>query len=331
MTLPLTLALAMAGCAVSAEEQAQADEAATASSALAPTIRWTAANAGGPVAFSPDGTRLATAAGGQELMKLLAIGDGSVAQTLVVEGSPDAAAYSRDGALLAVGTSAFNQNLSLFRVATGQLVFQTTGHNNATTSVQFSPTNPNQFATGGRDRNTKIWNIDGTLVRTMRDSLRVLAIAYSPDGATIASNSGGNVHLWRVSDGTLLRTIVATNVFAVAYSPDGTLISTGTQLFNAATGALVRNLAWPAGGSVTTTTFTKDGRAVVAGGEDFPNNVDVPTIRYFRVADGATLATFDHLGGANAYVKSVAISPDGRSLGYTVATDEKTVLAASPF
>jgi WD40 repeat protein len=82
---------------------------------------------------------------------------------------------------------------------------------------------------------------------------------------------------------------------------------------------------------VTSTTFTKDGKAVIVGGEDFPNSVDVPTIRYFRVADGATLVTFDHLGGANAYVKSVAISPDGASLAYSVATDLVTVLAASPF
>jgi hypothetical protein len=60
--------------------------------------------------------------------------------------------------------------------------------------------------------------------------------------------------------------------------------------------------------------------------------VDVATIRYFRVSDGAVLTTFDHLGGANAYVNAVAISPDGASLAYSVASaDGTTVLAASPF
>src|SRR6185295_19371453 len=99
--------------------------------------------------------------------------------------------------------------------------------------------------------------------------IRVLAMDVSPDGSTIASNASGSVHIWRASDGVLLRTITATNTFCVAYSPDGSIISTGTQLFNAATGALIRNLNWPSG-TVSSTTFTRDGRAVVAGGEDFP-------------------------------------------------------------
>ena len=326
----LFMALALPACAVATEAGQAADETATASSALAPTIRFTAANAGGTVAFSPDGTRLATGSGGQEQAKILATSNGAVAQTLVVEGSPDAASYSVDGTFLAIGSAGFNQNLRLFRVATGQLVFQKSAHNNGTTAVRFSPTNPNLFASAGRDRTTKIWSTDGTLIRTMNDGIRVLGMAFSPNGLTVASNASGRVHIWRVSDGALLRTITATNQSAVAYSPDGIILSTGTQLFNAATGALIRNLAWPSG-TVTSTTFTKDGRAVVAAGEDFPNNVDVATIRYFRVSDGAILTTFNQIGGASAYVQSVAISPDGASLAYAVATDKVTVLAASPF
>src|SRR5262249_55518066 len=106
---------------------------------------------------------------------------------------------------------------------------------------------------------------------------------------------------------------------------------TGTALYNAATGALVRTLTWPSGGSVTCTAFTHDGQAVVVGGEDFPNSVDDPTIRYFSVSTGAVLTVFDKLGGADSYVRSVAISPDGASLGYTLATDMTTAVAASPF
>ena len=48
--------------------------------------------------------------------------------------------------------------------------------------------------------------------------------------------------------------------------------------------------------------------------------------------DGALLTTFDHLGTASiAYVNSLAISPDGTSLAYTLAHDNVTALATSPF
>jgi WD40 repeat protein len=296
--------------------------------ALSPTIHWSVSTSAGPFAFSPDGTMVATGGGVQT--DLLAASNGALIRNLRVRSGGQAAAFSFDGTLVALGSTAFNLNLDLYRVADGAHLFELTGHANGTTGVAFSPTTAGLFATGGRDRMTKLWHTDGTLVRSMNDGIRVLAIAYSPDGTTVASNASGFIHLWRVSDGTLLRTITATNTFTVAYSPDGSLISTGTQLWNAATGALVRSLAWPSG-DVTTTTFTHNGSEVVAAGEDFPNSVDVATIRYFRVADGAILVTYDQVGGANAYVKSVAISPDGTSLGYTVATDGTSVLATSPF
>ena len=82
---------------------------------------------------------------------------------------------------------------------------------------------------------------------------------------------------------------------------------------------------------MTCTSFTPDGAQVVVGGEDFPNSVDLATIRIFRVSDGATLATFNQIGGDHAFVRAVAVSPDGNALGYTVATDEVTALATYPF
>jgi WD40 repeat protein len=299
------------------------------SAALSPSNIWSVGSAGGPFGFAPGGAQLAT---GSTLAqaKILSAADGSLVRALTIRGTANAVAFSNDAALLAAGSSSNTLNLRMFRVSDGVRLFEVTAHANGTTGVAFSPTNSSQFATGGRDRTTKIWNTSGTLIRTMNDGIRVLAIAYSPDGTAVASNAQGNIHVWRVSDGALLRSFTATNTFTIAYSPNGQLISTGTQLWNASTGALVRNFGWPSG-TVSSTTFTKDGAEVVDGGEDFPNSVDVATIRYFRVSDGAILATYDQIGGANAYVKSVAISPDGTKLGYTVATDNVTALATSPF
>src|SRR5262249_10375063 len=60
--------------------------------------------------------------------------------------------------------------------------------------------------------------------------------AYSPDGALVASASQDNtVKIWRVADGTLVRTlhapvlsVSAVGVNAVAFSPDGTAIATAS-------------------------------------------------------------------------------------------------------
>ena len=121
----LLMALVIPACAMSAEEgQTGGDEAMTASAELTPTIRFRVTNAGGTVAFSPDGARLATGSAGQEQAKILAVNNGGIAQTLRVEGAPDAASYSRDGAFIAIGTRANNQNLSLFRASTASSSFK---------------------------------------------------------------------------------------------------------------------------------------------------------------------------------------------------------------
>ena len=296
--------------------------------------RWKISG-GGPVAFSPNGSIVATGSTATRL-QLVAASDGKLIRSLTIRHLANAAAFSPDGSLLAVGSGGPGQTLGLrlFRVSDGTLLFQASSHSNGTSAVSYSPKDNNLFASSGGDRTTKLWNTAGTLVRTLQEGTygkRISAMSFAPSGDTLASNVSGNIHVWRVADGTLLLTILGTGGGkGLAFSPDGKLISTGTALYDAATGVLVRALTWPSG-SVTCTTFTRDGNAVVVGGEDFPNSVDDPTIRYFSVATGAELAVFHQLGGASSYVKSVAMSPDGASLGYTLATELTTAVAASPF
>lgn len=84
------------------------------------------------------------------------------------------------------------------------------GHNTYVNSVSFSPDRQPQaqiIATGADDGIVKLWNLDGTEIKTkkqLRHSQSVFAVSFSPDGQILASASNdGVVKLWK-RDGTLL-------------------------------------------------------------------------------------------------------------------------------
>ena len=57
----------------------------------------------------------------------------------------------------------------------------------------------------------------------------VYKVAFSPDGALLATASGdGTARLWDIATGRAIRTLAchADGVYKVAFSPDGTLLAT---------------------------------------------------------------------------------------------------------
>jgi WD40 repeat protein len=59
----------------------------------------------------------------------------------------------------------------------------------------------------------------------------VLGVAFSPDGALLATGSHDNTaRLWNVATGQAVRTLTGHTgaVFGVAFSPDGTLLATSS-------------------------------------------------------------------------------------------------------
>ena len=88
----------------------------------------------------------------------------------------------------------------------------------------------------GRYGEIKIWDMTGTAAPTLVSTLQghtdsILAIAFSPDGATIASGSYDRlIKLWTVADGKVIATLKEHSdaVYAVAFMPGG------TQLLSAA-------------------------------------------------------------------------------------------------
>jgi WD40 repeat protein len=79
---------------------------------------------------------------------------------------------------------------------------------------------------------------------------RVLGVAFSPDGRTVASGiADAQVVLWNVAAGQLAGTPLAVGnswVYSVAFSPDGKTLASGSgdsrvRLWNPATGQTLRH------------------------------------------------------------------------------------------
>ncbi len=262
-----------------------------------------------------------------------------------------AVAFSRDGKLLvSVGQDA---RVRLFAAGDFSPAGAFEGHTKSANTISFSP-DGKRLATGSTDLTVRVWSFpggkplgvlrgrlsaafspdgrflaavsakplvalfDATSLEEKGDlpklDTRLLALAFSPDGAVLLAGGTGPIHRVRVPGGEKLEPLKghAVVVAAMKLSPDGKLLASSggdgrVRLWSTKDWTEVRQMP-AAGMGVLQLAFSGDGKSLAL-------SVD-RLIQVFDVASGTEAARIDvPLKG----VYGVALSPDGKRLANAAA------------
>ncbi len=156
-----------------------------------------------------------------------------------------------------------------------------------------------------------VWHLETLETHKPAARTSVLALAYSPDGKTLAAAGEGSAVVLRdVATGQVVARLSghADAVAALTFSPEGTTLASagydGTvRLWDVAEGreraVLKGHTNW-----VFALAFSPDGATLASAGHD-------KTVRLWKVADGSAWAT---LSGPTGSVRALAFSPGGETL-----------------
>lgn len=267
------------------------------------------------LAFSADGTRL-VAAHTDGAVQVWALTDGATVASAEspIDGQSIDQSYTgqaRSGAAFApdgngVVTTASAGLVRFLPLGAGQPqdnIEPTSGDDWA----QLSP-DGDTLALASRYRGAvQLWRTSdrSLLMRLERENGDLVALSFSPDGATLAAGlSTGTVQLWRVADGSALATLSghAKDVDDMLFSADGATLATAAgdhtvRVWRVSDGVLLHELAHP--DSISDIALAPDGVTLAT--------ISAGSLRRWRVGDGALLQT-EQLPQPWA---QVVFSPDG--------------------
>jgi len=277
------------------------------------------------VAFSPDGTRVASVSGaftddepakkGDLVVRDVATGQEIFSHPNVPSGFRGVA-FSPDGLWIATGNAS---DVVILNAATGKEAFRLPdpgSRDSPVLSLAFSPDSRRIIAGCGAFYNAQVlghanlWDLTSqTRIKRFRGNRGAdYSVAFSRDGCEVAVASPDLLEQWDVkANPRLIRSIRRSRGFsAVAFSPDGLYLASGgsdraLRLWDRATGNEIRAFLGHEG-FVRALAFSPDGRWLVSASEDY-------SLKLWEVASGRSLADFH---GHQSFTSCVAFSPDGQ-------------------
>jgi WD40 repeat protein/tRNA A-37 threonylcarbamoyl transferase component Bud32 len=272
------------------------------------------------VAFSPDGTRLATGGGDPNEAGLpgeVRLWDARTGKPLLVFGGQmpgvNGMAFSPDGVRLA--TAGTDGVIRLWDARTGDMLKTFSGHSKPVRAVTFSPDGM-RLASACADGTARLWDArTGAQLRALRHKTLmvdapVADVSFSPDGTRLATACADRTaRLWDGETGAQLRALRhPAAVIGVSFSPDGARLATASsdnmaRVWDARTGTELHVLRGHTD-RVLGVSFSPDGTRLATAGRDY----------VARVWDARTGSPLLVLKGHTLWVVCVAFSPDGASL-----------------
>jgi WD40 repeat protein len=272
----------------------------------------------GPVyglTFSPDGRDLATA-GDDRIVRLWDVATDGPRDVLEADvRGVDAMIFTPDGSTLI--TAGRDEAVKTWDVGTGALRGVAGGPRDGVRALALEPGAGAILASASRSGPVRLWDRATMTPRFEgpRTALGAWAVAFSPDGRTVASiDPTSRTDLRDAGTGALVRTLVGPGLsvhsgHSLAFTPDGSGLVLGTaegyEVRDVSSGRRVVALPGPAApSSLGTLPFSPDGSALATGFQD-------GTAVIWDVATWKPRATCQGHGGP---VTGAAFSPDGRRL-----------------
>ena len=237
--------------------------------------------------------------------------NGSFVGTINATTNVTTMALSPNGQLLALPGA--NHAVKIYRTSDGVLLQTLVGHTQDITGLAFSHDGTllasGAFFDGTHDV-IKLWNVSNwTLLRELSGPFLFGpfdAINFSADDALISATCEGTPAVWRVSDGTFVRTFPVGGL--TRFSSDGTLLAVASnpiRVFRTSDWLQVATLS----DQNQALAFTPDGHHLAVAGSS--------QIQFWRVSDWTLQHFYDQeLGYTGFGVTSLAFSPDASRFAY---------------
>jgi len=293
--------------------------------------------------LTPDASVVATVLQRRDKGQVLVAWDSASGRTL---GSLDldvparCIAISPDGSLVAAGQE--TGRIVVWSPATGRTVATLDNGRNRLNCLSFGrdvrrpePTAPGPdtphwlLAAGDSGGSVTIWDLTRHVIGSycLGSYYDVYAVAFSPDGATLASCGRGPAKFWDLRSGRTLLDIAGAGNYqlSLAFAPDGGRMARGVyagfgpgvvEVWELNNGRGIQTLYGPRG-QVAWTCFSPDGRRVAALSQTFEAGVwDRETGKLLRLLDAPMGFFADNAG--------LAFSADGRR--FAIASGERATL-----